>query len=48
MQAALTRQFDLTSRAEFLQEFAKQAVLKVSNRFLQGSPKPAEQPLSRK
>jgi small GTP-binding protein len=48
MQAALIRQFDLTSRAEFLQEFAKQAVLKVSNRFLQGSPKPSEQPLSRK
>ena len=30
MQAALIRQFDLTSRAEFLQEFAKQAVQKVS------------------
>ena len=36
MQAALIRQFDLTSRAEFLQEFAKQAVQKVSTRFLHG------------
>ena len=35
MQAALVRQFDLTSRAEFLQDFAKQAVQKVSTRFLQ-------------
>ena len=26
MQAALVRQFDLNSRAEFLQEFAKQAI----------------------
>ena len=34
MQAALIRQFDLTSRAEFLQEFAKQAVVKVSSRLL--------------
>jgi len=37
MQAALIRQFDLTSRAEFLQEFAKQAVHKVSNRLLHGA-----------
>ena len=39
MQAALVRQFDLTSRAEFLQDFAKQAVQKVSTRLLQG-PRP--------
>ena len=39
MQAALVRQFDLTSRAEFLQEFAKQAVQKVSTRLLHGTPK---------
>jgi small GTP-binding protein len=32
MQAALVRQFDLNSRAEFLQEFAKQAVARVINR----------------
>ena len=37
MQAALIRQFDLTSRAEFLQEFAKQAVQKVSSRLLHGN-----------
>ena len=37
MQAALIRQFDLTSRAEFLQEFAKQAVQKVSTRLLHGA-----------
>ena len=36
MQAALIRQFDLTSRTEFLQQFAKQAVQKVSNRILHG------------
>jgi small GTP-binding protein len=36
MQAALIRQFDLTSRAEFLQQFAKQAVQKVSSRILHG------------
>ncbi len=34
MQAALVRQFDLNSRAEFLQEFAKQAFDKVINRAL--------------
>jgi small GTP-binding protein len=39
MQAALIRQFDLTSRAEFLQQFAKQAVQKVSSRLLSGSPR---------
>jgi hypothetical protein len=39
MQAALVRQFDLTSRAEFLQEFAKQAVQRVSTRLLQTSGK---------
>ena len=37
MQAALIRQFDLTSRAEFLQDFAKQAVQKVSSRLLHGA-----------
>lgn len=34
MQAALVRQFDLTSRAEFLAEFAKQAMQKVATRVL--------------
>jgi len=48
MQAALVRQFDLTSRAEFLQEFAKQAVQKVSTRLLQGAPKTPEQPAAKK
>ena len=48
MQAALIRQFDLTSRAEFLQEFAKQAVQKVSSRLLQGPPKTPEQPAAKK
>jgi uncharacterized protein (DUF697 family) len=43
MQAALVRQFDLTSRVEFLQEFAKQAVQKVSGRILHGPPKNPEQ-----
>jgi hypothetical protein len=37
MQAALIRQFDLTSRTDFLQQFAKQAVQKVSSRILHGS-----------
>ena len=41
MQAALIRQFDLTSRGEFLQEFAKQAVQKVSTRFLQATAQDA-------
>lgn len=35
MQAELVRQFDLNSRAEFLQEFAKQALQHVSQRVLQ-------------
>ncbi len=39
MQAALIRQFDLTRRGEFLQEFAKQAVQKVSTRLLHGAPR---------
>jgi small GTP-binding protein len=47
MQAALIRQFDLTSRAEFIQQFAKQAVQKVSNRFLHGGSKTQEQPASK-
>jgi small GTP-binding protein len=47
MQAALVRQFDLTSRAEFLQEFAKQAVVKVSHRLLHGTPQNPGQPLSK-
>jgi uncharacterized protein len=34
MQAALVRQFDLHSRAEFLQEFAKQAIDKVISKAL--------------
>ncbi len=44
MQAALIRQFDLTSRAEFIQQFAKQAVQKVSSRILHGGSKPHESP----
>jgi small GTP-binding protein len=44
MQAALVRQFDLTSRAEFLQDFAKQAVQRVSTRFLHTSGKSPERP----
>ncbi len=44
MQAALIRQFDLTSRTEFLQEFAKQAVKRVSHKFLQGMTNHPEQP----
>jgi small GTP-binding protein len=34
MQAALVRQFDLNSRAEFLQEFARQALAKVAGRVV--------------
>jgi hypothetical protein len=34
MQAALVRQFDLNSRAEFLQEFAKQALDRVVKRLV--------------
>jgi small GTP-binding protein len=47
LQAALVHQFDLTSRAEFLQEFAKQAVLKVSSRFLQGASQAQDRPASK-
>ena len=36
MQAALVRQFDLNSRADFLQEFAKQAVEKVVRKVSAG------------
>ncbi len=38
MQAALVRQFDLHSRAEFLQEFAKQAIDKVISKTLKKDP----------
>jgi small GTP-binding protein len=41
MQAALIRQFDLNSRAEFLQEFAKQALEHVSKRVFKGTGQPA-------
>jgi len=44
MQAALIRQFDLTRRVEFLQDFAKQAVMKASGRLLQAAAKIPEQP----
>jgi len=44
MQAALVRQFDLTSRTEFLQEFAKQALKRVSHQFLQTVTAKPEQP----
>jgi hypothetical protein len=47
LQAALIHQFDLNSRAGFLQEFAKQAVQKVSNRFLPGTTKTQETPASK-
>jgi uncharacterized protein len=47
MQAELIRQFDLTSRAEFIQQFAKQAVQKVSSRILHGGSKPQEHPASK-
>ncbi len=39
MQAALVRQFDLNSRAEFLQEFAKQAIDKVISKAIKGKAK---------
>jgi small GTP-binding protein len=48
MQAALIRQFDLTSRAEFLQEFAKQAVARVSTKWLHAPAKTPEQPTPKK
>ncbi len=41
MQAALIRQFDLNSRADFLQEFAKQAVDRVLKRAAKGTQQPA-------
>ncbi len=44
MQAALIRQFDLTSRADFLQDFAKQAVQRVSAKILHVAGKTPEQP----
>jgi uncharacterized protein (DUF697 family) len=44
MQAALVRQFDLNSRAEFLQEFAKQAFDKVISKTLRGKPAEASSP----
>ncbi len=47
MQAALIRQFDLNSRAEFLQEFAKQAVARVSTKFLQATSKTSERPANK-
>jgi small GTP-binding protein len=46
MQAALVRQFDLTSRGEFLQEFVKQALVKVSNRILHAAPHSPERSAS--
>lgn len=39
MQAALVRQFDLNSRAEFLQEFAKQALERVVHRAMKAPTK---------
>jgi small GTP-binding protein len=47
MQAALIRQFDLTSRVEFLQDFAKQAVQKASIRLLSAIPKSPDQRAAR-
>ena len=44
MQAALVRQFDLHSRAEFLQEFAKQAIDKVIGKALKKDPTAATAP----
>lgn len=41
MQAALVRQFDLNSRADFLQEFAKQAIEKVVTKAFKGKDKDA-------
>jgi small GTP-binding protein len=41
MQAALIRQFDLNSRAEFLQEFAKQAVQRISSKVFKGNEQAA-------
>lgn len=45
MQAALVRQFDLNSRAEFLQEFARQAIDKVLSKALKSKGEtPAQSP----
>ena len=41
MQAALVRQFDLNSRSDFLQEFARQALDKVIHRAARGKDAPA-------
>ncbi|MBV8385138.1 MAG: GTP-binding protein [Planctomycetaceae bacterium] len=41
MQAALVRQFDLNSRAEFLQEFAKQAIARVLSQKAKAGRHPA-------
>ena len=41
MGAALIRQFDLNSRAEFLQEFAKQAIARVAPKIFQRAEAPA-------
>jgi small GTP-binding protein len=41
MGAALIRQFDLNSRAEFLQEFAKQALSRVKGQVLRNADAPA-------
>ncbi len=41
MQAALVRQFDLNSRTEFLQDFAKQALQQVSHRVFKGNERAA-------
>ena len=46
MQAALVRQFDLNSRAEFLQEFAKQALDNVVHRAFRGPQQPAGKELA--
>ena len=41
MGAALIRQFDLNSRAEFLQEFARQAISRVKGQVLKKADAPA-------
>jgi GTPase SAR1 family protein len=41
MSAALIRQFDLNSRAEFLQEFAKQALNRVANKVFKKAEAPS-------
>ncbi len=47
MQAALVRQFDLHSRSEFLQEFAKQALDRVIRRHKAAKATGSEAPLNR-